>query len=66
VGLEDGTEVSYVVRGSEQHSKDAFPTEAVYGASPVPTLRLITCGGVVDPSTGHYRDNVVVYADLET
>ena len=64
VGLDDGTEVAYVVRGSERHAKDAFPTQAVYGASPVPVLRLVTCGGDVDPATGRYRDNVVVYADL--
>lgn len=64
VGLDDGTEVAYVVRRTEQHPKDAFPTEAVYGASPVTTLRLVTCGGSLDPMTGHYRDNVVVYADL--
>jgi len=25
-------------------------------------LRLITCGGGFDRSTGHYRDNVIVYA----
>lgn len=66
VEMDDGSRVAYVVRRTEQHPKDAFPTEAVYGASPVPTLRLVTCGGTVDPRTGHYRDNVVVYADLET
>lgn len=64
VGLDDGSEAVYVVRGAERHAKDAFPTDAVYGASPVPVLRLVTCGGEVDPATGRYRDNVVVYADL--
>lgn len=64
VGLDDGTEVTYVVRRTEQHAKVAFPTQSVYGASPVPTLRLVTCGGEIDPRTGHYVDNVVVYADL--
>jgi len=29
-----------------------------------PQLRLVTCGGSFDSSTGHYRDNVVVSADL--
>lgn len=64
VRLDDGSRWTYVVRRSEQHAKDAFPTAAVYGASPVSTLRLVTCGGTVDAATGHYRDNVVVYADL--
>jgi hypothetical protein len=27
-------------------------------------LRLITCGGTFDRSTGHYRSNVVVHARL--
>jgi hypothetical protein len=31
-----------------------------------PALRLITCGGSFDRSTGHYRDNVVVYARTTT
>ena len=26
--------------------------------------RLITCGGGFDRSTGHYRDNLIVYASL--
>jgi hypothetical protein len=27
-------------------------------------LRLITCGGSFDRATGHYRDNVIVYATM--
>jgi len=27
-------------------------------------LRLITCGGVFDSATGHYLNNVIVYAHL--
>ncbi|MCO5997303.1 class F sortase [Actinoallomurus rhizosphaericola] len=44
--------------------KTAFPTEEVYGATPDPQLRLITCGGAFDPVSGHYRRDVVVYASL--
>jgi len=29
-------------------------------------LRLITCGGPFDSASGHYVDNIVVYADLVT
>lgn len=58
----DGATVSFRVDGVEQYAKDAFPTAAVYGPVPGPVLRLITCGGVFDRSTGHYRDNTVVYA----
>ena len=43
-------------------SKSAFPTQLVYGAIATPALRLITCGGAFDQSTGHYVDNLVVFA----
>jgi hypothetical protein len=36
----------------------------VYGDLDHAGLRLITCGGTFDRSTGHYRSNVVVYARL--
>jgi sortase (surface protein transpeptidase) len=60
----DGTTVQFAVEGSAQYPKRAFPTEAVFGPSPDPLLRLITCGGTFDRSTRHYRDNVVVTARL--
>jgi hypothetical protein len=34
----------------------------VYGPTPDPELRLITCGGALDHATRHYLSNVVVYA----
>ena len=62
IALSDGSKVTYHVTAVSQYSKDAFPTQAVYGARPDPELRLITCGG--DFANGHYLDNVVVYATL--
>jgi sortase (surface protein transpeptidase) len=58
----DGSQVEFVVERLERHPKDEFPTGAVYGDTPGPTLRLITCGGDFDRSSGHYRDNVIAYA----
>lgn len=58
----DGRRSSFTVDGVQQYPKDAFPTAAVYGPAPGPVLRLVTCGGSFDRSTGHYRDNVVVFA----
>jgi hypothetical protein len=49
----------YAVR---EYAKTAFPTSLVYGATPGPELRLVTCGGQFDARTGHYLDNVVVFA----
>jgi hypothetical protein len=52
-----------VYRVAEYH-KSAFPTMTVYGDTPGPELRLITCGGAFDAATGSYLDNIVVYARL--
>ncbi len=62
----DGSEVRFVVQRSERYPKDAFPTDAVFAPSLEAGLRLVTCGGTFDYSTGHYRDNVVVFAQLES
>jgi hypothetical protein len=62
----DQSEVVFVVDRLEQHPKDAFPTDAVYGPTPDPTLRLITCGGSFDRSSGHYRDNTIAFAHLRS
>jgi Sortase domain len=60
----DGSTVRFAVQGAAQYPKVAFPTEAVFGPSPEPLLRLITCGGTFDRSRRSYRDNVVVTARL--
>jgi hypothetical protein len=54
----------FTVDGLQKVDKAAFPTEAVYGRTNFPELRLITCGGPFDESTGHYLDNIIVYADM--
>ena len=63
VTVADGDSVSYRVTGTQEVPKDDFPTEAVYGHTPGPTLRLITCGGPFDRTTGHYRHNIIVFAE---
>jgi sortase (surface protein transpeptidase) len=60
----DGSTAVFTVTGKEQHSKNAFPTEQVYGPTASPELRLITCGGSFNRSTGHYTDNTIVFAKL--
>jgi LPXTG-site transpeptidase (sortase) family protein len=67
VTLADGKVATFVVDGVQKVAKDAFPTATVYGVggkAPYPSLRLITCGGPFDRTTGHYLDNIVVYAHL--
>ena len=58
----DGTMVLFRVTEIQTYPKNQFPTQTVYGPTPDAELRLITCGGAFDPSTGHYLSNVVVYA----
>lgn len=58
-----GFVTTWRVTGVEQHPKDRFPTDRVYGELAGPGLRLVTCGGDFDRSSGHYDDNVVVFAE---
>lgn len=61
----NGGEVTrWRVERTEQHPKTRFPTEAIYLPALQPELRMVTCGGQFDRATGHYRDNIVVYASL--
>lgn len=50
------------VTGEQRARKASFPTRGVYGDTPKPALRLVTCGGPWDARAGHYRDNLIVYA----
>jgi sortase (surface protein transpeptidase) len=59
----DRTVVKFVVVGKRRSPKTRFPTSAVYEETRAPTLRLITCGGDFDWSRGHYKDNLIVYAE---
>ncbi len=64
VTLADGKVAAFVVDGLQKVAKDAFPSASVYGQAGYPSLRLITCGGPFDQATGHYVDNIIVYAHL--
>lgn len=66
VDRSDGRTATFAVDRVEQVEKAAFPTRRVYGATPRPELRLITCGGSFDAASGHYTANVVVYAHLSS
>jgi hypothetical protein len=60
----DGTVATFKVDSVEMFSKGAFPDQRVYGNTPDPQLRIITCGGSYDRSRHDYTDNVVVFAHL--
>jgi sortase (surface protein transpeptidase) len=58
----DGSSVRFEVRGMRQVAKARFPASTVYAPTLQASLRLLTCGGTFDASTGHYRDNIIVTA----
>lgn len=64
VKRKDASTATFTVDSLEKVDKNAFPTEKVYGATDAAELRLVTCGGEFDAATGHYKDNVIVYAHL--
>jgi len=64
IARSDGSVVRFTVTAIHQVAKDSFPTEAVYGDTAGPELRLITCGGSFDRAAASYRDNLIVYAVL--
>lgn len=60
----DGRRAHFTVDGVRVYPKDKFPTALVYGNTDRAALRLLTCGGPFDKTTGHYADNVIVFATL--
>ena len=64
VARADGSTVRFIVERTQQYPKDRFPTDEVYYPTLTPALRLMTCGGAFDPTAGHYRSNIIVFATL--
>lgn len=65
VARKDGTVATFAVQKIERVDKNAFPHKKVFGDQlDYASLRLVTCGGAFDPKSGHYKDNVIVYAKL--
>ena len=61
----DGSIARFTVEEIARYSKEDFPTVRVYGNLDHAGLRLITCGGAFNHASGHYEDNVVVFARLD-
>jgi hypothetical protein len=62
----DGRTATFEITAVRSYFKKQFPTLDVYSNTPTPTIRLITCGGTFDRSTGHYLSNIVAYGQLVT
>ncbi|MEX0169334.1 class F sortase [Streptomyces sp. LMG1-1-1.1] len=63
VARADGKVAVFTVDRVRTYAKADFPDKEVYGATGRPELRLLTCGGAFDRSTG-YEANIVVFAHL--
>lgn len=63
---EDRSSMTFTVRALRQYGKNAFPDSQVYTTSGPPALHLITCSGAYDRGRREYRDNLVVYATLNS
>lgn len=59
----DDLTVQFRVSSTTEPAKKNFPTEAVYGDTEDPTLRLVTCGGDFDRVNGSYLSNFIVFAE---
>ena len=57
-----GPTTRFIVGRLERVPKTALPTKRIWPTTFRPLLRLITCGGPFIHATGHYRDNLIVYA----
>ncbi|MEU2519451.1 class F sortase [Streptomyces pseudogriseolus] len=66
VGRSDGTVAEFTVEDVRVLDRDGFDAQEAYGPRHEgrAELRLITCGGAYDPTTGAYEANVVVSAYL--
>jgi len=62
VDRSDGSTARFRVTGLSRVAKSRFPTDVVYSPTLEASLRLVTCGGTIDPRTRHYRDNVIAFA----
>lgn len=58
----DGSTVRFIAESKEEVPKEEFPTSRVYAKTRRANLRLVTCSGDFDGSTGHYRNNTIMYA----
>lgn len=64
VHTHDGKTLRFVVDTVRSYPKTHFPTAAVYGPTPLPVLRLVTCTGEFDWAARSYLNNLVVSARL--
>jgi LPXTG-site transpeptidase (sortase) family protein len=63
VRIDDGTDVSFVVRETRTYDAHADSTDIFTSDDGKAHLNLITCNGVWDTGAGQYTERLVVFAD---
>ena len=66
VDYDDGSTRWFIVTARRSFAKSELPVTDLFRRDGVPSLALITCGGVYDRTTRSYSDNIVIYARPET
>jgi sortase (surface protein transpeptidase) len=64
VTLANGRRLRFMVDREAAYPKSGFPSDVLYGPTPLPELRLVTCTGAFDWSQRSYLDNLIVFAHL--
>lgn len=64
VTRKDGSVATFAIDRVARYAKADFPTTLVYGPTTRAEIRLVTCGGAFDATTGHYVDNIVAFGHL--
>ncbi len=59
VGLDNGHSCTYRINQLAEVSKTQFPTQTVWGPTPDPQIRIISCGGQFVGPPLYYKDNLV-------
>jgi hypothetical protein len=54
---------TWTVDAAPQNALKSELPSALWATTGSPKLALVTCGGPFDPATGHYQDNVIVWAE---
>lgn len=64
--LQDGKTYKYKVVTNEVYKADSAPVDSIIGATPQPSVTLITCDGVFNKQLQEYNSRRVVRATLES
>lgn len=62
----DGGVATYLITHVTEVPKKRFPSQAVYGPTTSKAIRLVTCGGRFDATTGNYLDNIIAWGALQS